>query len=102
MTVGLAGIPSDKTCVISGCLLCVDACQLPLLATSKTRHALVCSDIRHYSPLIVMLYLQSVSFNCVFLICTPLLNTLVVSSVPLHFVPCFDGVAWAAERASGL
>ena len=99
---GLAGIPSDKTCVISGCLLCVDACQLPLLATSQTRHALVCSAIHHYKPLIVILYLQSVSFNCVFLICSPLLNTLVVSSVPLHFIRCFDGVGCMAGRASGL
>lgn len=41
ITVGLSGIPSDKTCVISGCLLRVDAYQLPLLTASQTRHALL-------------------------------------------------------------
>jgi len=43
MTVGLAGIPSDRTSVVSGCLLPIDTSQLSLLYASNTRHALVSS-----------------------------------------------------------
>ena len=43
MTVGLAGIPSDRSCAVSGCLLLVDAHQLQLLNELQTRRALVSS-----------------------------------------------------------
>ena len=56
ITVGLAGIPSDKTCVISGCLLLTDAYQLQLLSASRTRHTLVSSVAHNFT-------FNSVTFN---------------------------------------
>ena len=57
ITVGLAGIPSDKTCTVSGCLLPVNAYQLQLLTASNTRHALVstqqytaCFSVNYRAP----------------------------------------------------
>jgi len=62
ITVGVGGIPSDKTCVISGCLLRIDVFQLPLLAASETRNALVCSSgsYRHSRP--IYLFMQIYAF----------------------------------------